>query len=172
MSLSDQLKKLGLADAKTVRKAEHAKRQARVQGEDEQLRKRLEEQRQAQLDKQRERQAQQAQERETHERWASARQMILAHAVPQQAGEIAYHAVIDHKIRKLWLHPQQHEDLCSGRLRWAKLDDQLVLLDAKDADRVAAKCPEMILAPAGNATELTGDPVYDERFKIPDDLMW
>lgn len=172
MSLSDQLKKLGLADAKTVRKAEHAKRQARVQGEDESLRKRLEEQRQAQLDKQREHQAQQAQEREEHERRASARQMILAHAQPQQRGECAYHAVVDHKVRKLWLHTQQHEDLCSGRLRLARLDDQLVLLEAKEADRVAAKCPDMILAPAGAATELTGDPAYDERFRIPDDLMW
>ncbi|NNM51325.1 MAG: DUF2058 family protein [Pseudomonadales bacterium] len=172
MSLSDQLKKLGLADAKTVRKAEHAKRQARVQGEDEALRRRVEEQRQVQVEKQRERQAQQAQEREAHERLASARQMILAHAQPRQMGECAYHVVVDHKVRKLWLHPQQHEDLCSGRLRLARVDDELVILLLKDAERVAAKCADLILAPAITALEQTGDPEYDERFKIPDDLMW
>ncbi len=170
MSLQDQLLKLGVANQKQLRQAQHAQRQAAKSGHNE-ARELAQTRQQEQKAQQQQRQRLLNEERERKENEAAARQMILQNEQLRVAGDAVCHVRVGSKLRKVRMHKAQYEDLCSGHLRWVVLDDRLVLLRAEMAAAIAEKMPDWVLPyESGQAAPAAG--YEDARYQIPDDLMW
>ncbi len=147
MSFSQQFQKLGLADAKAVRRAVHGKRQYQATGDAAERQQRLEEEKQQQVARQRDIQAQQLLQRQETERLAGIGNMLQAAAVQRKPGDLAFHVVAAGRIKRLWLAEAQYEAMCRGSLRLAYWNNTLYILPAEEAQRIALKAPEAILAP-------------------------
>ncbi len=170
MSLQEQLLKLGVADRKQLRQAQHAQRQAAKSGDNE-ARQLAEERSRQQKEQQQQRQRDLNQERARKEQEAAARQMMLQQEVARQSGEAVCHVRVGQQLRKVRLQESQYQAVCAGDLRWGLLDDRLLLLNAAAAIAIAERAEHLILPQQVATVEVVAG-YEDPRYQIPDDLMW
>ncbi len=170
MSLQEQLLKLGVADRKQLRQAQHAQRQAAKSGDNE-ARRLAEERSRQQKEQQQKLQSDLNRERARKEQEAAARQMLLQQEVVRQPGDAVCHVRVGRQLRKVRLHDSQYQAVCAGSLRWGLLDDRLVLLTATAAAAIAERAEYLIL-PQQTAMPEVAAGYEDARYQIPDDLMW
>ncbi len=145
MSLGSQLQKLGLADAKAVKKAEHARRQGKTLQEAQERQERLQRERQEAIERQKSVQEEQLRMRQEQEFMRGLRHQVESAAVPRRSGDEPYYIAVQGRIRKIWFDERQYEDVCRGVLRWIFLENQLYLLRNEDAVRIAQKEPSILL---------------------------
>ena len=171
--LQQQLIKAGLATADQIKKGDRHKR-----GEDRRGAAASAQQRQAEqkkLDAERERNRQLQEQRERKERAAQVRQLIESNRIDRKGGEAAYQFVEAGKIRKIYLHEAQRQQVVAGRLAVVRLGRNFELVLPEVAERIAERDPTVVLvlnrpdaAPAETPAE--DDPYAD--YPVPDDLMW
>lgn len=96
-------------------------------------------------------------------------QMIEAHRVSRDAGDVPYKFVMAGKVKQIYVSKEQHAALIAGKLRIAHCAGRFDLVQAEAADRIAARDAKAIIdfVPA----ESPDDAGY-EGFEVPDDLMW
>lgn len=177
-SLQDQLLKAGLVNkqkakeaktskrkkAKAVRKGQAEKddslqqqikaQQAEKQAKDQQLN----QERQSQLDAKAE--------------LAKVKQMIQQLQLKEYQGEKEYNFSLDGTIKTLMLNEINHNALVKGRIAICRFEDQIALLPASAADKIAAvDAAYVVLQNDNQPTEVDEEDPYAD-FQIPDDLMW
>ncbi len=111
-----------------------------------------------------------------HERQAQVRQIVQTHQV-RRAGELEYRFADGNAIRTLLVDAQQRGQLASGALVIVRHDDGVALVPRAAAEKIRERDATAILVDHGAApapaSEAGDDGFYDqERFKVPDDLVW
>jgi uncharacterized protein YaiL (DUF2058 family) len=178
-SLQDQLLKAGLVSAQRLKEARSDKRkQDKQTGKrgataDEAARQSAERARaeKAQKDKALNRQRQEESERRAREN--EVRQMIHAHRVIRDGGDVAFHFTDGANLKRLYVTKDQRARLVDGRLAVVRQDTFYELVPGEIAERVAARSPALVLVhnrPAASSAPAADDPYAD--FQVPDDLMW
>lgn len=109
------------------------------------------------------------------EQQAQVRQIVETHKVAR-AGELEYRYADGHAIRTLLVDAQQRAQLASGALVIVRHGDGAELLPRAAAEKVRERdAAAVLLDNAGSAPPPAddGDDFYDQdRFKVPDDLVW
>lgn len=174
MSLKDQLLKAGLADAKKARKAAHEKRQE-ARSPDAVTAQELARQAQAEkAERDRELNRRQQEEREEKALAAQIRQLIEAHRLDRAGGNVAWQFTEAGKIRKLYVHKAQQDQLARGQIAIVRMADHHELVPAVVAEKIRTRDAAVVVLLNDRSTPTEGvaedDPYAD--YKIPDDLMW
>jgi uncharacterized protein YaiL (DUF2058 family) len=176
-SLQEQLLKAGMVDAKKAKQIEKEKRKAARQVPKGQtvVDETREQARQARAEKaERDRESNRAL-RDAAQRKALAaqiRQLIGTNRIDRGRGEIAYQFVDGTRIKKLYVTPQQQEQLSRGLVAIVKLDERYELVPAAVADKVGQRDEGAVLVLNRRGADVVDadDPYAD--YQIPDDLMW
>lgn len=175
-SLQEQLLKSGLVDEQRLKQARTAKRKkgkgapkggAATDPAREQLRRAQAEK--AQRDRELNRQRQEEAQRRALDN--ELRELIHAHRVSRDGGEIAFNFTDGKTLKRLYLRREQQQQVVTGALAVARQDTFYELIPAAVAERVAARQPERIIVFNRPEEESAGHDDYAE-FKVPDDLMW
>lgn len=175
-SLQDQLLKAGLVneqqlkEARTTKRksakqpgqraeAQVAKREAATRAREEKLA------RDRELDRQRQEAA--AQRAAENDR----RQLIHAHRIVRDGGDIAFHFTDGSKLKRIYMRQDQHAQLVAGALAIVRQDTFYELVPAAIAERLAARDPEWVLVLNRPERQDSQDDPY-AAYQVPDDLMW
>ena len=175
-SLQEQLIKAGLASEQRLKETRSEKRKSAKGGkrrgprQDEAAR-RAAAARAEKQERDREIERQRREEAEQRALEHELRQLIHAHRVVREGGEIAYNFADGKTLKRLYLNPDQHARVQSGRLAIVRQDTFYELIDAGTADRVKARDAGRILVWNQPEAQSDADDPYAE-FKVPDDLMW
>jgi uncharacterized protein YaiL (DUF2058 family) len=105
---------------------------------------------------------------------ANIRQMLTQLHITNTRGEISYQFVDGNKIKKIYVNPEIYNQIVSGRVAIARLDDQYPLLPRALAERIATRAPEVIVIcndKVMSSQQMDEDDPY-AAYVIPDDLMW
>lgn len=108
------------------------------------------------------------------EQQAQVRQIIETHRV-KRSGELEYRFDDGSAIRTLLVDKLQRTQLASGALVIVRYGDGVELLPRAAAEKIRERDASAILVDHGAtpAPAESADSYYDqERFQIPDDLMW
>lgn len=174
-SLQDQLIKAGLASEQQLKDTRSKKRKSakggKRRGSDDEARRAAAA---AKAEKQRKDRELETQRREETERRAlehELRQLIHAHRVVRENGEIAFNFADARTLKRLYLDKDQHARVLDGRLAVVRQDNFYELVDAETAERIKARAPDRILVWNQAGNEPDADDPYAE-LKVPDDLMW
>ena len=180
-ALQEQLLKLGLVNAKQVKKADKQAHHAKKTGQDDsqQLKAQLE---QARLEKLAKDQAldnakQQKLQQQTLK--ANIVQMIAQHAIKGTEGQISYNFIdqVDQKIKKLYVSQALYNGLVKGSVKITRtqLDNtsDYAFLPAALAEKIEQRMQGFVIQNQTQNDEqtTTEDDPY-AAYVIPDDLMW
>lgn len=172
-SLQDQLIGAGLVtkgQAKKVRQEKRKKRKARGNKPPppDAVKARIvrEAAEKARRDRELERRRSEAQE--TKARQSQVEQMIDAHRIDREEGDVAHRFVVEGKVKQIYVSAAQHAALADGRLRIAIGTQRYELVDAAAARKIAERAPAAIVEVPRKGADDDG---YD-GFEVPDDLMW
>jgi hypothetical protein len=185
MSLQDQLRKMGLVKDKQVRSAEKQKRveqsrrrQAKLPVVDP-LREIAEQQRAEQAARHREVNRQREERLRARAVAAEIRQLVDAHRVTRERGDIAFNFVVGKKVKRLYVTAAQRDELVAGRLRIVvsgqergAADEQFDFVSAAIAERIAERDAQRVAAWKPATAADGADDAHYARFKVPDDLDW
>ena len=109
------------------------------------------------------------------EQQAQVRQIVETHKLARN-GELEYRYDDGHALRTLLVDAQQRAQLASGALVIVRHGDSAELLSRAAAEKVRERdAAAILLDNAGSTPPPTdgGDDFYDQdRFKVPDDLVW
>lgn len=175
-SLQEQLLKAGLVDEQKLKQARTTKRKksksaprakatpdpAREQALKAQAEK-------ARRDRELNRQRQEEAQRKALDN--ELRELIHAHRLSRDGGEIAFNFTDGAALKRLYLHPDQQRQVVAGALAIVRQDTFYELIPAAIAERVAARQSDRVIVFNQSAQESPEDDDYAE-FKVPDDLMW
>lgn len=178
-ALRDQLLKAGLVNEKQVKKAQKEKlrENRQVQGKTTAVDASKAERDAALLakaERDRELNRERHEEQERKARTAQVRQLVEAHRLPHEAGEIRFNFVDGGKVKSLYVSDATRSRLARGRLAIIRLEGQHELVEADIAEKIAGRDASavVLLNPQGSTAE-TGNP--DDpyaAYAIPDDLTW
>lgn len=170
--LKAQLMKAGLANAKKARQVEHAKRQEARDPNAETAQKLAAKAMAEKLERDREMNKRLEEERAQKALGAQISQLIQAHRIDRQNGEMAYQFTDDKKIKKLYVTDLQHSQLSRGLLAIVRLGDGYEVVPAVVAEKVKSRDDSYVLVlNTKSANEVDEDDPYAD-YQIPDDLMW
>ncbi|MGB1108780.1 MAG: DUF2058 domain-containing protein [Gammaproteobacteria bacterium] len=185
-SLADQLLKAGLIDAKQAKSAEKSKHKADVnkrKGKKKKARQaepsaeslRAQEAQRAKAARDRELNAAREAEAKRKELEAQVRQLVEQHRVqlPDADKEetVGYHFTHNNKVKKIWVSPQQRDQLGRGALAIVRYNPSYALIPAEVVPRVAERLPKAVLFHHVEPEEKAEDDPY-AGYEVPDDLMW
>ena len=175
-SFQDQFLKAGLIDKKKADKARKEKgKEKRQMGKGAKITNENKQQAAQALaeKKERDRQLNQQQKEAAEAKAISAqiRQLIEVNRLSRENGEVAFNFVDGSRVKKIYLSEKMHQQLSKGRLAIVKFDDGYEVVARPVAEKIRARCEEMVIHCADSAPEEEGDDPYAE-YKIPDDLMW
>ncbi|MFT4246513.1 MAG: DUF2058 domain-containing protein [Pseudomonas sp.] len=108
------------------------------------------------------------------EQQAQVRQIVETQRV-KRSGELEYRFEDGSAIRTLLVDKLQRAQLASGALVIVRHDDGVELVPRAAAEKIRERDAGAILVDHGSvpAAAGSGDDYYDqERFKVPDDLVW
>ena len=108
------------------------------------------------------------------EQQAQVRQIVETHRV-KRGGELEYRFDDGNAIRTLWVDPQQRPLLASGALVIVRCGEDVELVPRAAAEKIRERDAGAILVDHGSAAvpDSLDDDFYDQdRFKVPDDLVW
>jgi len=176
-SLQDQLLRSGLVDNKKAKaikqeKRKQKKKQPKGQAQVDENKARLEAERLQKIERDRELNRQREQAAQDKAIQAQIKQVIEQHRIDRERGDIGYQFAHGKKIQKIYVTPQQQEQLARGQIAIAILEDTFELVPAVIADKIAERDASHLVYIAENAKEKVeeDDPYAD--YQIPDDLMW
>jgi uncharacterized protein len=174
-ALQAQLLKAGLVDAKKAKKINQQQQHAVKTGHiDDHVKSALAQAQAEKIERDRllNRERQQALEEKTSS--ANIRQMLAQHQIRETAGEVVYQFIDHGKIKKIYITQDIYNQIVSGRVAIAKLDEQYPLLPRILADKIAERAPEAIIIRHEKAATSQAADEEDPyaAFVIPDDLMW
>ena len=176
-SLQDQLKALGLAKNKPVRKQQQkrppaqsrqkpASRQRNVTGElslEKAFALRKQEEKRSVDEARRKKQEEDRQRKQLN---AAIREIVKSHRQNKDDAEVARNFMFRGRIRKIHVTPDQLKSLNAGELGIAYLSGRYHLLASEHTDAIRALSAEHV-------PDLSiGADVDDGEFPIPDDLIW
>ncbi len=175
-SLQQQLMKAGLADKKAARRAKQQKREdanrARREGGDEDAAERARRQRQEQAERDRQLEVQRQAEREEREKQAQLRQLIEAHRLPREQGEVGFRFVQERKVKTIYVTAAQQAQLANGRLALVAQGEGYELVPAEVVDKIRERDEGVVLVcNTPSAKKQDEDDPY-AGYEVPDDLMW
>ena len=91
----------------------------------------------------------------------------------QSDDDVAYNFVHGKKVKRIYVPPQQREQISRGSLVIVNNDGQYSLLPKKAAEKVRARDPKRILVDNDEKPPEPGsDDEYYAQFQVPDDLDW
>ncbi len=99
-------------------------------------------------------------------------QMIKQHQIADTAGDVSYQFVDDSKVKKIHTTQKLYDQIVSGHVVIARLDDNYALLPYPLAERINDKMDGFIVVSNDKtSSEVDEDDPY-AAYVIPDDLMW
>ncbi len=99
-------------------------------------------------------------------------QMIKQHQITDTKGEVTYQFSDHSKIKKVYITQKFYDQIVSGHVAIARLEENYALLPRPLADRINAKMEGFIVVSNDSSeVELEADDPY-AAYVIPDDLMW
>lgn len=177
-SLQDQLLQAGLINKQKAKQAKSQKRkQAKAvrKGQAEKDLTLQQQIQQQQADKQaKDRQLNQQRQAEFDAKAAIAKvkQMIQQLALTQYQGDNRYNFALDGTVKSLLVDDITQNALIKGRLGICRFEEQISLLPAEAANKIAAvDSAYLVLLNDSQPVEVDEDDPYAD-FQIPDDLMW
>ncbi len=99
------------------------------------------------------------------------RQLIHAHRVVREGGDVAYNFTDGSTLKRLYVNRDQHARLVDGRLALVRQDAFYELVPAETAVRLREWDPGLVLVHNQPTEAPAADDPYAE-FQVPDDLMW
>lgn len=91
----------------------------------------------------------------------------------QSDDDVAYNFVHGKKVKRIYVPPQQREQISRGSLVIVNNDGQYSLLPKKAAEKVRSRDPKRILVDNDEKPPEPGsDDEYYAQFQVPDDLDW
>ena len=112
--------------------------------------------------------------RKRKERKAQLRQLIVPNRRNDDAADVPRHFDYLGKIRKLYVTKRQFEDVNTGRLAIVYHAGRFHLLERAHIDKVMAIDPAVVAfdAKASGSADDVAEGYEDEKFQVPDDLIW
>ena len=176
-SLQEQLLKAGLVSEQRIKETRAGKRKDGKQGgkrgpdPDDPARRAAEAARAEKAHKDRELNRQREKEAQKRARENEVRQLIHAHRVVREAGDVAYNFADGSTLKRLYVNKDQHGRLVDGRLAIVRQDTFYEIVPAEIAERLRARDPSLVLVWNQPAKGPQVDDPYAD-FQVPDDLMW
>lgn len=176
-SLQEQLIQAGLASEQRLKETRSEKRKSTKGGkhrgprQDEATRRAAAAAKAEKLQKDRELERQRREEADRRALEHEMRQLIHAHRVVREGGDVAYNFADGKALKRLHLSKDQHARVCDGRLVVVRQDTFYELVDRQTAERVQARDPGRVLVWNRPDQQPAADDPYAE-FEVPDDLMW
>lgn len=173
-SLRDQLVKAGLVDAHRARQAEAERRR---QGRQERGgrpapggpgpgRSRAQKaERDRELNRQRQAEAQR------RALAAEVADLVRAHRVSPEGGEVAYHFTDGKTVKRLFVTRAQQGQLAAGHLAVVREGQGYALVPADAAEKIGARDPACIVVLNRPEPAVEADDPY-AGYQVPDDLIW
>lgn len=189
-SLRDQLVKAGLATSKQARKAENQSRAEQVKRQKANKKggnPSVESTQASPKDKAKRLKADKARKdkelaRQRNDKYAQRalraeiRQMVLAHDQRTKVSDedaVAYNFVHGKKIKRVYVTPQQRDQLSAGRLIVINNDGRYHFVTPEIAAKIEARDPKRIIVAHQETQKEKGpDDDYYAQFEVPDDLDW
>lgn len=178
-ALRDQLLKAGLVNEKQVKKAQQEKRKEnrQVQNKPATVDARRAERETATLakaERDRELNRERHEEQERKAGRAQIRQLLEAHRLTPEAGEIRFNFIDDGKVKSLYVSEATRLRLTRGRWGIIRVEGHYEMVEAEIAEKMAERDASVVIllnrreenAPA----KATDDPYA--AYVIPDDLIW
>ncbi len=178
-ALRDQLLKAGLVNEKQVKKAQQEKRKENRQAQNKPatLDARTTEREAATLakaERDRELNRERHEEQERKARLAQIRQLVEAHRLTPEDGEIRFNFVDQGKVKSMHVSEATRSRLTRGRWGIIRLEGRYEMVEAEIAGKIAERDPAVVILLNRNAeNEATNNP--DDPYAayvIPDDLTW
>lgn len=176
-SLQEQLLKAGLVSEHRLKETRTDKRKTvkqsggRPSAADDQARRAAEEARAEKDRKDRELNRKQQEEAQRRARENEIRQLIHAHRVVREGGDLAYNFTDGTTLKRLYVTKDQHARLVDGRLALVRQDAFYELVPAEIAQRLRERDAHLVLVHNQPAAKPAADDPYAD-FQVPDDLMW
>ncbi len=177
-SLQEQLMKAGLVDKKSASKVKKEKnkqaRQTRRSGEEAQASEQwVKAAREEKLEKDRALNKQAQDEAQKKAIAAQIVQLVDAHRIAYDAGEVGFQFADAGKVKKLYVTPLLQDQLSKGIVAIARSESGYALIPKIVAEKILERGAETIVflnQPEGTGAADADDPYAD--YQIPDDLMW
>lgn len=99
------------------------------------------------------------------------RQLIHAHRVVRDGGDLAYNFTDGSTLKRIHVNREQHAKIVSGQLAIVRQDAFYEVIPAEVAERVGARDASLVLVCNRPKEEASADDPYAD-FQVPDDLMW
>jgi len=109
--------------------------------------------------------------RRKREAKARVLEMVAGKSLNDPAAEIARHFDYNGRIRRVHVTTEQLRALNAGELGVVQLDGRYLLFDADTVAAVREQLPGVIALTVDPAAEVQ-DAYADQRFAVPDDLVW
>ncbi len=176
-SLQEQLLKAGLVSEHRLKETRTDKRKSvkqpggRAAAADDPARRAAEEARAEKARKDRELNRRQQEEAQQRARENDIRQLIHAHRVVREGGDLAYNFTDGTALKRLYVNRDQHARLVDGRLALVRQDTFYELVPVEIAVRLREWDASLVLVHNKPAPPPAADDPYAE-FQVPDDLMW
>ncbi len=176
-SLQEQLLKAGLVSQQKVKETRTDKRKTvkqpggRAAATDDPARRAAEQARAEKAQKDRELNRQRQEEAQARARENDIRQLIHAHRLVREGGDLAYNFTDGTTLKRLYVNKDQHARLVDGRLALVRQDTFYELVPAEIAARLRERNPSLVLVHNQPAQKPAADDPYAD-FQVPDDLMW
>jgi uncharacterized protein YaiL (DUF2058 family) len=99
------------------------------------------------------------------------KQLVEAHRLPKNDGEVAFNFVDRGKVKRLYVSAAVQRQLAGGSAQIVRLHGQYDIVPAAVADRIRLRDPDCVIAHQALPPETAEDDPYG-KYQIPDDLMW
>jgi uncharacterized protein len=177
-SLQDQLLKAGLVKKQELKQVRTAQHKHSKQGgkntpatETAAVRAAAEQARIEKMARDRELNRQRQEEAALHAAENEIRQLIHAHRIVRDGGELAYNFTDGVTLKRVYVNKEQHAKLVSGQLAIVRQDAFYEVIPAEIVARVCARAPDLVVVDNRATAAAAADDPYAE-FQVPDDLMW
>jgi len=176
-SLQDQLLKAGVVDKKKVKKvklAKHIKGKKLPKGQTQVNESKLQAEQIRAEQKAKDRALNKKKQRQAEQKAIQAQiiQLIKAHAIERQQGEVSYQFTDGKTIKKIYVTELLQKQLSKGIVAIARLGDSYEVVPTVVAEKIAQRDDKtIVLLNDVVETEVDEDDPYAD-YQIPDDLIW
>lgn len=175
-SLQEELLKAGLVTKQKTKQARSQKKKRRqdVAAETDEQRRRLREEAEEKARQDREFNRKRDEEARKRAEENELRQLIHQNRVARRHGDVVYNFQDGTALKRLYMTPEQHQQVVVGELAIVRQDNLHELVPAAVAARVAERRADLVLVsnrPEDSKTAADEDDPYAD-YQVPDDLMW
>jgi uncharacterized protein YaiL (DUF2058 family) len=102
---------------------------------------------------------------------AQVRQLVKAHRLPRDDGEVGYNFQDGTAIKKIFVSQEVRDKLARGQLAIVRLGERYAVIPSVVAEKILLIDKTCVVSNATTQAENGGDDPYAD-YKVPDDLMW